>query len=61
MCAAQGIDCRAPLKPGKGVARGHEAVRKIIPPLERDRVLSGDIEAIAAAIASGELSPMVSQ
>jgi histidine ammonia-lyase len=57
MCAAQGIDCRAPLKPGKGVARGHAAVRKIVAPLERDRVLSADIEAIAAAIANDELSP----
>jgi len=62
MCAAQGIDCRAPLKPGKGVARGHAAIRKIVAPLERDRVLSVDIEAIAAAIANDELSPaMVNQ
>lgn len=62
MCAAQGIDCRAPLKPGKGVARGHAAVRKLVAPLERDRVLSADIEAIAAALANDELSPaMVNQ
>jgi len=60
MCAAQGIDCRAPLKPGKGVARGHAAVRRLVAPLERDRVLSVDIEVLAAAIANGELSPMVS-
>ncbi len=57
MCAAQGIDCRAPLKPGRGVARGHAAVRRLVGPLEQDRVLSPDIEALAAAIANDELSP----
>jgi histidine ammonia-lyase len=57
MCAAQGIDCRAPLKPGRGVARGHAAVRRLVAPLEQDRVLSPDIEALAAAIANDELSP----
>jgi histidine ammonia-lyase len=60
MCAAQGIDYRAPLKPGRGVARGHAAVRRLVAPLERDRVLSPDIERLAAAIAADELaSPMM--
>ena len=56
MCAAQGIDYRAPLKPGKGVARAHAVVRTLVPPLERDRVLSGDIAAIAGAIETGQFS-----
>ena len=47
MCAAQGIDYRAPLKPGRGAARAHEAVRELVAPLERDRVLSPDIERLA--------------
>jgi histidine ammonia-lyase len=55
MCAAQGIDYRRPLKPGRGVALVHAAVRKLVAPLERDRVLSGDIERLAAAIMNGEL------
>jgi histidine ammonia-lyase len=59
MCAAQGIDCRAPLKPGRGVARAHAAVRRIVAPLERDRVLSGDIERIAKAIQNDEISTPV--
>ena len=60
MCAAQGIDCRAPLKPGRGVARAHAAVRRVVAPLERDRVLSGDIERLAAAILHDELAtPML--
>ncbi|MEX2178063.1 MAG: histidine ammonia-lyase [Gemmatimonadaceae bacterium] len=56
MCAAQGIDFRAPLRPGRGVARGHAAVRALVPPLERDRVLSGDIACLADAIALGRFS-----
>ncbi|MDB4876268.1 MAG: Histidine ammonia-lyase [Gemmatimonadetes bacterium] len=57
MCGAQGIDYRAPLKPGRGVMRAHAAVRKIVAPLGRDRVLSGDIERLALAIANDEISP----
>jgi histidine ammonia-lyase len=57
MCAAQGLDYRAPLKSGRGVARAHADVRRLVPPLERDRALSADIERLAAAIQSGEISP----
>jgi histidine ammonia-lyase len=56
MCAAQGVDFRAPLKPGRGVARAHGIVRKVVAGLTRDRVLSGDITALAAAIERGQLS-----
>src|SRR5690349_20854276 len=54
MCAAQGLDYRAPLKAGRGAARGHAAVRSVVTSLERDRALSADIERLAAAIQSGE-------
>jgi histidine ammonia-lyase len=57
LCAAQGIDYRSPLKPGRGVARGHAAVRRLVPPLARDRVLGPDIELIAAAIERGDSIP----
>jgi histidine ammonia-lyase len=53
MCAAQAIDCRAPLVPGRGVAAAHQRVRELVPPLERDRVLSTDIADIAAAVRRG--------
>ena len=56
MCAAQGIDYRAPLKPGKGVARAHEAVRTLVAPLERDRVLSTDISTLAHAMERGDFA-----
>jgi histidine ammonia-lyase len=50
MCGAQGIDFRAPLSPGRGVRTAHERVRAIVPRLESDRVLSGDISAIMTAV-----------
>jgi histidine ammonia-lyase len=39
------------------VARAHAGVRRLVPPLERDRALSADIERLALAIQSGEISP----
>jgi histidine ammonia-lyase len=51
MCAAQGLDCRLPLKPGRKLVAAHAAVRKLVPPLEQDRVLSPDIEILSRAIA----------
>jgi len=57
LCAAQGVEYRLPLKPGRGVARGHAAVRRLVPPLGRDRVLGPDIELLATAIEHGEVTP----
>jgi histidine ammonia-lyase len=57
LCAAQGVDYRAPLKPGRGVARAHAQVRRLVPPLERDRVLSADIAVLADAVAAGLFGP----
>jgi histidine ammonia-lyase len=53
MCGAQAIDYRAPLTPGAGVAAAHRRVRALVPPLERDRVFSGDIAILADALARG--------
>ena len=50
MCGAQGIDFRAPLRPGRGVRTAHERVRDIVPRLTADRVLSGDIAALRRAV-----------
>jgi histidine ammonia-lyase len=52
MCGAQGIDFRAPLRPGRGVRTAHERVRAIVPRLENDRVLSADISALMAAVSA---------
>jgi len=53
MCAAQGIDFRAPLRPGRGVARAHAMVRRVVPRLGRDRVLAPDIAVLTDAVAAG--------
>jgi histidine ammonia-lyase len=59
MCAAQGLDYRAPLRAGRGAARGLALVREIVPPLEQDRVLSTDIRALASAIAAGHFGSAI--
>ena len=53
ICAAQGLDFRRPLRPGRGVGEAHALVRAVVPPLERDRVLGPEIEAVAAAVGAG--------
>jgi histidine ammonia-lyase len=56
MCAAQGLDCRLPLKPGARLIAAHAAVRKLVPTLAQDRVLSPDIEILSNAIAQNAFS-----
>ena len=56
MCAAQGLDFRAPLRPGRGVADAHAGVRALVAPLGADRVLSDDIMTLASAVAAGRFA-----
>src|SRR5260370_10295244 len=53
MCAAQMLEFRKPLKPGKGVERGYERVRSYIPMLEHDRVLAPDINQLTTLVKQG--------
>jgi histidine ammonia-lyase len=53
MTAAQGLDYRLPLKPAREVENAKTVVRDCVPHLKEDRVLSGDIEKLAAEIQSG--------
>lgn len=53
LAAAQGLEYRRPLKPGRGVAVGYGAVRESVARLAEDRSMHGDIEAIAAMIRAG--------
>jgi histidine ammonia-lyase len=55
LAGAQGVEFLAPLEPGAGVAAAHGFVRSLSPRLESDRPLSGEIEAVAAAIRDGSL------
>ena len=54
LCAAEGLEHRLPLKPGRGALRAYEVVRSHVPRLTRDRPLSADIERVADAIRGGE-------
>jgi len=60
MCGAQGIDFRAPLKPSIAIGRAHAIVRKVVPHLDRDRVMSGDIGLIATEISNGRFDECIS-
>jgi histidine ammonia-lyase len=44
LCAAQGLDFLEPLRPGLGVRTAHDAIRREIPHLVRDRFLRRDLE-----------------
>ena len=56
--AAEGLEHRAPLQPGRGVKQAYEIVRAHVPRLTGDRVMSGDIEKIVEAIREDEFDEL---
>jgi histidine ammonia-lyase len=54
LAAAEALEHRRPLRAGRGVERAFAAVRKVAPPLTRDRALSDDIARVAEAIRRGD-------
>ena len=59
ICAAEGTEQRAPLKPAPGTGAILAAVRTEVAPLDGDRSFSADIESVARLIAKGALDPIV--
>ncbi len=59
MCACQGIEARAPLRPAAGTAAVVELVRSVVPALDADRAIGGDIESVARLVESGAVSELV--
>lgn len=55
LCAAQGIDFHAPLRPGPGIGRAIALLRERVPRLEGDRALYDEIEVARSLIVSGEV------
>jgi len=55
LAGVQGVEFLAPLQPGQGVRAAREQIRALSPRLRDDRQLSGDIEAVAAAIRDGTI------
>src|SRR5438132_1111570 len=53
--AAQALDLRAPLEPGRGSAAARVAVRRRIPPLAGDRYLKADLDAARAHALAGNV------
>jgi histidine ammonia-lyase len=56
LCAVQGVQYRAPLVPGTGVARIVDLVRAQVPPLTGDRSLTDEIELVAGLIEDGSVA-----
>ncbi len=59
LCAARGLDLRAPLRPGTGVQRAHAVVRRAVPALTGDRPPGPDITALAAVVRDGALAAVI--
>jgi histidine ammonia-lyase len=55
LCAAQALEFRKPLRPGRGVERAYTVFREHIDELDADRALAPDIEAAAALVREGVL------
>ena len=55
MCACQGIDYLAPLKPSEPIQEACKAIRNTVPKLEDDRPLSSDIVKIRELMRSGDI------
>jgi histidine ammonia-lyase len=51
--AAEALEYRAPLLPGRGVKTAYDAVRRLVPRLTGDRAMSADIERVATAVRDG--------
>jgi histidine ammonia-lyase len=53
ICAAEGIDHRAPLRPAPRTAAAHDVIRSVVAPLDADRPPAPAIEAVAGLIERG--------
>lgn len=59
LCAAEGVDRRAPLAPAPVTAAVRDTVRTVVEPLDRDRPPGPAIEAIAGLIETGAFDALV--
>ena len=59
LCAAQAMDLFTNVKPGEGTLEAYTVIRKTISHLDRDRILSQDIEAMKYLMRSGKILQVV--
>ncbi len=57
--ATEAIGFHAPLAPGPGTGAAVHAVRAVVPPLDADRIMTGDLAAVRSLITSGQLRDAV--
>lgn len=57
--ATEAIGFHAPLDPGPGTGAAVQAVRAVVPPLDADRIMTGDLAAVRSLIVSGQLRDAV--
>lgn len=57
--ATQALDFHAPLVPGPGVGAAVALIRSVVPPLDADRIMTGDLAAVRLLITSGKLQAAV--
>jgi histidine ammonia-lyase len=58
ICAAEGLEYRKPLQPGRGVKQAFEIVRRRVARLTADRAMSSDIESIVQATRDREFDSL---
>lgn len=56
LCAAQGIEFRAPLKTSPVLQAALDCIRNLVPAITQDRFLAGNIETIAQMVRAGSIS-----
>jgi histidine ammonia-lyase len=54
LAAAQALDLRDPMRPGRGSDAARRAIREVVPHLDADRELGADIDAAIASV-TGDL------
>jgi histidine ammonia-lyase len=59
LCAAQALDLFTNLEPGEGTLAAYQAIRKEIPHLDSDRILSKDFKTIKTLLRSGRILKVV--
>ena len=57
--ATEALDFHAPLRPGPATGAAVRAIRAVVPPLDADRIMTGDLAAVRALITSGEMRAAV--
>ena len=60
LAACQAMEFRKPLEPGEGTRRAYESVREVVAPLDRDREITPDLNAIRGLIRLNRFSRLLS-